>query len=100
MNEIERELYLYADNNATLYHAMIVPTVENLNKKVERGLLDEEKALISFMKIATVAAKSYHMEHGTPEVPWFKIFNLPCRRTVAQAMLENFKDSVKELGLD
>lgn len=97
MNINEKELYLYATNSAPLYYAAIQPTLENLAKKVERGVFDREKAIISFMKIVTIAAKSYYKEFCSPDISWYKIFNVPTRRTVAEEMLNNYSE---ELGLD
>ena len=97
MNINENELYLYATNSAPLYYAAIQPTLENLAKKVERGVFDREKAIISFMKIVTLAAKSYYKEFCSPDISWHKIFNVPTRRTVAEEMLNDYSE---ELGLD
>ena len=74
-----QELYLYADNSATLYRHAILPAIENLQKKVKKGIYDADKATVCFFNIMTQASNEYKREFGYA-------FDVTARWTAAQDM--------------
>ena len=59
-----RELFLYATNDGNLYRYMTTPTIENLKKKLKKGVYDVEKAIDAYYHIATEASKRYNKDFG------------------------------------
>jgi len=90
MNENTRELGLYAVNTAGLY-AMRRAIEKNLARKVKLGVYDAEKAVGAWEHFATAAAKEYHREHGTPAVPWHRMFPRSVRRALARVLSESWE---------
>lgn len=78
-----RELELYAENTAMLYHRYTMPVVENLKKKHSKGLYDTVKAVKAFEHVVEAAAKMYHNEFGGA-CAWYSVFNKATRHEVAK----------------
>lgn len=87
----KRELELYVENDAQLYRQMIVPTYKNLQKKMDKGTYDPQKAEISFKRIADAGAKSYVKEFGGDNYT----FSPSDRRGVAVSMRRYFENEYK-----
>ena len=77
------ELKLYADNNGALYRNMITPTIDNLKRKIKRGIFDAAKAVDAFYYVTTEAARRYFTEFGGR-------FTVSDRWTAAVDMLQDF----------
>lgn len=90
------ELYLYAVNDSFCYEKIIIPVLDNLKRKVKRGIYDSEKAVDAFYSVATGAAKQYHKEFGSRFGN--QIFSVTDRFTVAVEMEERYHDYI--LGLE
>jgi hypothetical protein len=82
-----RELFLYATNDGVLYRQMITPVIENLKKKVAKGIYDKEKAVDAFYRVATEGSNHYFRDYG------YK-FNVTDRFTVACDMLDYYEDEI------
>lgn len=93
--EAARELVLYADNTSRVYFNSILPTIENLRRKVKRGTYDKQKAVKAFGYVAEYAAKEYAREFATPE-QWHVIFNAATRRAAAAELLETNTEQIVE----
>ena len=77
-----KELYLYALNDAQLYHQQREAIENNLQRKFDKGIYDSEKAAKLWLYFADNAAKKYHQEFcGNGK--WFHIFNIDSRREMA-----------------
>lgn len=83
-----RELFLYAVNDGDLYRGRITAIIENLQKKVKRGVYDKEKAVDLWFYAATDASEKYNREFG------YK-FSVQERFTVAVEMEEYYKEQVE-----
>ena len=84
-----RELELYVVNCGKMYETIIVPTIENLKKKVAKGIFDKEKAVDSFYRVATVGSDNYYKDFGHK-------FSVTERFTVATDLVEYYEDMIFE----
>ena len=92
--EESRELYLYANNTASLYSRYIVPVVRNLAKKQGKGIFDADKAVDAFYPIACEAARMYCKEFARIEdAP--KVFSVSDRFTCAAELLDYYKENIE-----
>ena len=89
-----RELALYIENDFKLYTQYIVPYIQCLHKKWEKGTYDPEKALPGWERIATEGAKKY--ERDFLDVRYYYVFNRATRKEVAKLILEYFEDEILE----
>jgi hypothetical protein len=80
-----RELFLYATNNGELYRRSISPIIENMKKKVKKGVYDSEKAVDAFYNVATLASDFYNRDFG------YK-FSVSDRFTVAVDMVKLYEE--------
>lgn len=91
-----RELALYAENDAGLYHRMRRPIEANHTRKMQKGIYDHEKALKSWESFATLAAQQYAREFGGT---YNIIFSMATRRLAAKHMRETFENEAKAVGV-
>lgn len=84
-----RELYLYITNDTGLYRQQHKPIIINLQKKLDKGIYDHEKAVKLFKYLADNGAKKYAREHGGAEHG--NIFNVPTRLATARMLADYFK---------
>lgn len=89
-----RELALYIENDYQLYAQYIVPYIQCLHKKREKGTYDPEKALIGWEQIATEGAKKYENEFLS--VRYYRVFNKATREEAARQLQESFLEQVYE----
>ena len=90
--ESARELALYIENDFGLYTQYIVPYIQCLHKKREKGTYDPEKALPGWERIATEGAKKY--ERYFLDVRYYYVFNAKTRREAAKMVSEFFEDEI------
>ena len=83
-----RELYIYSMNNRRIYDGFKYD-VNNLNKKVKKGVYDSDKAVDLFYYLATEASNLYKKEFGYS-------FSVGDRFTVAVDMMEEFESDFIE----
>ncbi|MBD5631769.1 MAG: hypothetical protein HDP34_00865 [Clostridia bacterium] len=79
------DLYLYATTSSDFYRNTIKPTIENLQKKAEKGTYDVEKAVDAYYQVACEAAKLYERQFG-------QSFTVADRFSAAVDMEENYRD--------
>lgn len=87
-----RELVLYAENTRSVYDATL-PIIHNLQKKYNKGIFDNEKAVKAFENIAEYAAKLYCKEFAEPS-QWFTVFNAATRRETARELLDGYMENI------
>lgn len=89
------DLYLYALNDATLYHQQREHIEELLQKRFDKGDYDSDKATKLWGYFANNAAKKYHKEFcGNGK--WFHLFSTDTRHTVATLCEIEHYDLMKE----
>lgn len=81
------ELFLYATNDGKLYRRMIEAVLNNLEKKVGKGIYDREKAVDAWYAVANEASKNYEKEFGYR-------FSVTDRFTVAVDMAEYYEEQI------
>lgn len=89
-----KELVLYAENDRTTYFERIVPTVDSLHKKWNRGTYDHKRAITAWIHVAEFAGKKYHKEFGGG-IRWYTVFPVPVRREAAKELADRYMDNVK-----
>jgi hypothetical protein len=96
MSAEAKELALHADNTEHLYKSSHIPIVKNLQKKMKKGQYDQGKARKLWAYHADRAAQSYAKEHGTPSVPWHKMFTPEHRKEAAAHFESTHRDKVED----
>lgn len=89
------ELLLYIENDGDLYRQYFIPTVKNLQKKLDKGIFDSDKAIKLWMFLIDAGAKKYTKEHGSPGDSWNDLFNKATRLVVAHGFNESFLAEIK-----
>lgn len=85
-----RELLLFINNDANLYHQMFLPIVRNLMQKRAKGTYSSARAVTAFMYLADEGAKRYNKEFGDGTAS-MKLFPIAERRQVATALRDDFE---------
>ena len=83
-----RELFLFTINDGRIYQASIIPAVENLKKKINKGIFDKEKAVDLFYYVATAGSNLYKKYYGYS-------FDVTARYTAAADMLDYFMEDIE-----
>ena len=86
-----RELVLYCENDGDIYRQQGTPILKNLITKMARGVYDHSKAVKLYGYMAENCAKKYAREHGSPDVPWNKMFSVADRREAAEHFTKSFE---------
>ena len=87
--EAAEELAMWAENDGDLYKRQITPSIENLAKKMVKGVYDKEKAIQLWKYTADSAAKSYQKEFGDT-------FTAETRRMAAAMLADYYQEDVEE----
>ena len=86
-SEEAKELFLYAINNGGLYRRMTENVLDTLEKKIQKGTYDKEKAMDLWYYVATEASNKYMEDFGYR----FKVVE---RFTVAVDMAEYYEEQI------
>lgn len=81
------ELFLYATNDGNLYRGMISAVLNNLEKKIAKGVYDKEKAVDAWYNVATEASNKYNKDFGYR-------FSVADRFTAAVDMAEYYEEQI------
>lgn len=81
------ELFMYAINNGRLYRRMIEAVLDNLEKKIKKGVYEKKKAIDAWYIVATEASKKYKEDFGYS-------FSVADRFTVAVDMAEYYEEQI------
>jgi hypothetical protein len=95
-SDAAHELINHADNHAQLHHGSHMPIINNLKKKVKKGVYDSEKAKKLWGCHADRAAQSYHKEYGDKHQPWHKMFSTADRKQAAAHWERHHRDELNE----
>jgi hypothetical protein len=85
-----RELELFIPNDYQIYSRHLVPTEENLRKKVQRGVYDFNKSIKAFMYVVDAAARKYIQDFAAGDLR--TTFPKAVRMEVAKGLAEDFRD--------
>ena len=96
MSDEARELVLHADNDEHLYRSSHMPIVKNLQKKMQKGQYDQEKARKLWGYHADRAAQSYHKEHGSRNEKWHETFPTSTRKEAAHHFESMHREQVED----
>ena len=93
----QHDLYLHITSDANLYRQVIVPNLQAIQKKIDKGLFSRELAMRSFKRIADLGAKSYTFEYdrtrgarGAYDVKGYGIFSSADRHAVAEMLADHY----------
>jgi hypothetical protein len=73
-----------------------MPIIENLKRKMKRGIYDDQKAIKLWMYLIDDAAREYIKEHGTPDQDVKDLFPKETRLKVAQVIAEREKENIEQ----
>jgi hypothetical protein len=89
------ELQLYLENDYGTHKAYLVPACRNLAKHHAAGRFNRELGLRSMRRAVDAGARQYNLEHGSMSTPWHEVFTRGDRDRVAEVLLDNFLDGVR-----
>ena len=90
------ELDLYLMNNEELYRRRFMPIIENIKRKMRRGIYDHEKVIKLCMYLVHDAAREYIKEFGTPDQDVKDMFPKETRLKVAQLIADREKENIEK----
>lgn len=89
-----RELQLYIDNTYDLMRQVAEPTYRALERRINNGTYDPDKAHKAMVNVATAGAKSYAREYCTAGEVWHQMFSVADRRECATMLLSSFNNEI------
>jgi len=90
------ELDSYIMNNEDLYRRRFMPIIENIKRKMRRGIYDHEKVIKLWMYLVDDAAREYVKEFGTPDQDVKDMFPKETRLKVAQVIADREKENIEK----
>ena len=90
------ELDLYLMNNEELYRRRFMPIIENIKRKMRRGIYDHEKVIRLWMYLVDDAAREYIKEFGNPTQDVKDMFPKETRLKVAQVIADREKENIEQ----
>jgi len=90
------ELDLYIMNNEELYRRRFMPIIENIKRKIKRGIYDHEKVIKIWMYLVDDAAREYVKEFGDPTEDVKDMFPKETRLKVAQIIADREKENIEK----
>ena len=89
---VATELILFVDNDGDLYRQQFMPIIENLARKIKRGVYDPTLAIKLWMYLMDAGAKKYIKDIGgldeQENVSWNKAFPKNVREMAAKEISE------------
>lgn len=89
-----RELYLFAVDDGHLYRSCTTLIIDNLKKKIKKGVYDKVLALKLWRYAADDAAQRYTKEFDTRGSSLYGIFTVPMRNEVATLLQEHYDEEL------
>ena len=90
--EAVRELVLVITNDGDLYRERTTPMIENLKKKVAKGVYDREKAVKLWQYLADEGVRRYGKEYGPGySVAWL---SPATRRAIAEQLRDYYEEEI------
>ena len=90
------ELDSYLMNNEELYRRRFMPIIENIKRKMRRGIYDHEKVIKLWMYLVDDAARKYVQEFGTQGQDVSDMFPKETRLKVAQVIADREKENIEQ----
>ena len=90
------ELDSYIMNNEDLYRSRFMPIIENLKRKIKRGIYDDKLAIKLWMYLVDDAAREYVKEFGTPDQDVKDMFPKETRLKVAEVISLREKENIAQ----
>lgn len=104
LSQEARELALFITNDHDLYRQQTLPIINNLAKKLKKGVYDPAKAVKLWRYLADNGAKKYSAEYGDPQPgisrsSWMRykgygIFTVKIRDEVARDLADTFMEAI------
>ena len=89
------ELDSYLMNNEELYRRRFMPIIENIKRKMRRGIYDHEKVIKLWMYLVDDAARKYVQDYGSPDQDVKDMFPKETRLKVAQIIANREKENIE-----
>ena len=90
------ELDSYLMNDEELYRRRFMPIIENIKRKMRRGIYDHEIVIKLWMYLVDDAAREYVKEFGTPDQDVKDMFPKETRLKVAQVIADREKENIEK----
>ena len=90
------ELDSYIMNDEDLYRRRFMPIIENLKRKMKRGVYDDNLAIKLWMYLIDDAARKYVQEFGSPDQDVKDMFPKETRLQVAQVIADREKENIEQ----
>ena len=90
------ELDSYIMNNEDLYRRRFMPIIENLKRKMHKGIYDDNLAIKLWMYLIDDAAREYVKEFGSPDQDVKDMFPKETRLKVAEIISLREKENIEQ----
>ena len=90
------ELDSYIMNNEELYRRRFMPIIENIRRKMRRGIYDHTKVIKMWMYLVDDAAREYVKEYGSADQDVKDMFPKETRLKVAQIIADREKENIEK----
>ena len=90
------ELDLFIMNDEDLYRRRFMPIIENLKRKMKRGIYDDKLAIKLWMYLVDDAARQYVQLFGSPALDVKDMFPKETRLQVAQVIADREKENIEQ----
>ena len=90
------ELDSYIMNNEDLYRRRFMPIIENLKRKMQKGIYDDKLAIKLWMYLIDDAAREYVKEFGDDGQDVKDMFPKETRLQVAQIIANREKENIEQ----
>jgi len=101
------ELFLFIVNDADFYRQQGFPIIQNLRRKVKRGIYKPDLALKLWRYLADSGAKKYTFQHDTggraqfwQQTKGYGIFTVPIREAAARELAAHYESEVMRKNPD
>jgi hypothetical protein len=94
------ELKLFIDNDGDLYRRQTTSILKNLATKKVRSQYKHDLAVKAFGYLVESGAKKYAKAFGSPNQSWNKMFDVPTRKRVAEALTRDFEGEFESGNYD
>ena len=89
------ELDSYLMNDEELYRSRFMPIIENIKRKMRRGIYAHEKVIKLWMYLVDDAARKYVQDYGSPDQDVNDMFPKETRLKVAQIIANREKENIE-----
>jgi len=90
------ELDSFIMNDEELYRRRFMPIIENLKRKMKRGVYDDQKAIKLWMYLIDDAAREYVKQFGSPDQDVKDMFPKETRLKVAEVISLREKENIEK----